>query len=67
MNIGDLIKDKIKILEKEEKELKKKLTELHEKRNKGQNVESIRFKELHIELDEIKRKLKNFRKMVKNS
>lgn len=67
MNIGDMIKDKLKIFEKREKELKKELTALYELRNNGQQIDGKRFKELHQELKEIRQKIKGFKKLTRNS
>lgn len=65
MDIGDIVRNKIKILEQEEKELNKKLTKLYNIRNMGGNVDNTKLKNLSQNLREVRLKLKEFRKMIK--
>lgn len=67
MNIGDMIRDKLKILEKREKELKRELTAFYELRNTGKQIDGKKFKELHQELKDVRKKIKDFKKLVRNN
>lgn len=63
MNLKEIVKNKIKELVKQEKEIKIELTSLHNSRDAGKYIDKNKFAELHKKLSIIKEKVKNLKKL----
>ena len=63
--IKDIIKSQLKEMEKRQKEIKLELTELYLLRSRGQKVDDEKFLVLKEESNFLKKKIGDFKKLVK--